>query len=284
MADRKSNAGRPKMIAAPLKIGMNVKSQLDQAAKDGDWRKFDAISATFIRVSCRLLDKAPILFKLDPGIVRIITDEVKLMRNYIAISDENSPEIEGKSGGNSPKIDEKSDGNTPEIEDKSARDPDSNRNKDNSPSPFSGNPISFQDEEDAFGDLWEVYPRKVGWNEARRAFHRAVAEEGVAPATILNAVMEQSRSEEWREKGGKYVPSLARWLDGARWNDRLSSPGEKNNAAPPAQGAPRYMTPQDLKEEWARQAAAEQSTAVGESGGETETEPKPNDNRKETDP
>lgn len=247
MGGKKSNAGRPKMNAAILKVGMSVKGQLDQAAKDGDWKKFDAISATFIRAACRAMDKAPILFKLDSGIVRIITDEIKLMRNYVTISDENSPEIEVKSGGNSPEIEAKS-GDNPGQEARATKD--GFRLGDNSQTPLPESP-SMQELEDAFNDLWEVYPRKSGKGDAKRAFFRVVREEGVAPATIFYAVMEQSKSPDWTADDGKFVPSLTKWLDGGRWDDVLSAPQEKKMAAPPAQLDPyEYRGPRPPEEIW----------------------------------
>lgn len=246
MGGKKSNAGRPKMNAAVLRVGMSVKSQLDQAAKDGDWKKFDAISATFIRAACRAMDKAPILFKLDSGIVRIITDEIKLMRNYIAILDENPPEIEEKSGGNSPEIEAKSGDNSQQ----NARATEELRIGENSQTPFPETQ-SMQTLEDAFNDLWEVYPRKSGKGDAKRAFFRVVREEGVAPATILYAVMSQAKSPEWTEDGGKFVPALAKWLDGGRWDDVLSAPDEKKIAAAPAQVDPfEYRGPLPPEERW----------------------------------
>jgi hypothetical protein len=36
---------------------------------------------------------------------------------------------------------------------------------------------------------------------------------------IINAVREQSRSEQWRKDGGQYIPYPATWLNRADWDN-----------------------------------------------------------------
>jgi len=263
MGGKKGRAGRPKLYAAQLKLGDATRTLLVGCMKKGNWKRFDDIAAAFVRFSFRLEDKAPLPKGVDETNEEIIRGELKKTGAYVSIFPENSPEIEEKSGGNSPEIEEKSGGNSPEIEeksggnspeieDRSARGNQNNRFGELSPSPSPKNSISPQDEEDAFSDLWEAYPRKTARDAARREFHRALVEDGVAPATILNAVMAQSRSAEWAEDGGRFVPRLDNWLRDGRWADVLSVPDaipEKNMAAPPAQPDPfEYRGPRDPQE------------------------------------
>lgn len=243
MGDRKSRAGRPHMIAATLKLGDATSQMLIACAKKNKWKKFDAITATVVRVSLRLDDKAPLPTGIDETDEAIIRNEIEKMRSYASIFPENSPEIDGKSNGNSPEIDGKSGNNSGQD----ARATEELRIGEKSPSPL---PANLQAEEEAFEDLWAVYPRKQAKNDARRAFHRVIVEDGVAPATIFYAVMEQAKSAAWKEDGGKFVPSLAKWLDGGRWNDVLSAPAEKNLAAPPAQDPFTCPTPLPPEERW----------------------------------
>jgi len=246
MGDRKSRAGRPHMIAATLKLGDATSQMLIACAKKNKWKKFDAITATVVRVSLRLDDKAPLPTGIDETDEAIIRNEIEKMRSYASIFPENSPEIDGKSNGNSPEIDGKSGNNSGQD----ARATEDSRFGEDSQTPLPNSP-SVQELEDAFNDLWEVYPRKSGKGDAKRAFFRVVREEGVAPATILYAVMNQAKSPEWTEDGGKFVPALAKWLDGGRWDDVLSAPQEKRNAAPPTQLDPyEYRGPLPPEERW----------------------------------
>ena len=71
-----------------------------------------------------------------------------------------------------------------------------------------------------FEKFWAAYPRKIGKAAARRAF----AQTDVPLETLLAAIGEQKRSEQWRKEGGSYIPSPATWLSQGRWEDELPRP------------------------------------------------------------
>ncbi len=71
-----------------------------------------------------------------------------------------------------------------------------------------------------FERFWAAYPRKIGKAAARQAF----AQTHVPLETLLAAVGEQKRSEQWRKEGGSYIPSPATWLSQGRWEDELPRP------------------------------------------------------------
>lgn len=74
--------------------------------------------------------------------------------------------------------------------------------------------------EKSFDAFWERYPRKTAKAEALRAWKRLRPSPGLV-AQILVAVDAQSRSSQWREQEGRYVPHGATWLRGRRWEDQL---------------------------------------------------------------
>ena len=63
--------------------------------------------------------------------------------------------------------------------------------------------------------FWSVYPRKIGKEDAYKAFC-CVTE----PADVLvEAVKRQTESLQWQREGGRYIPNPATWLRNKRWTD-----------------------------------------------------------------
>lgn len=78
-----------------------------------------------------------------------------------------------------------------------------------------------------FDEFWELYPRKVGKEDARKAWKRC--KDRPANALLLPTVRLQMQSEQWR-KG--FIPNPATWLNQQRWNDELPTVQAKH-AIPP---------------------------------------------------
>lgn len=75
--------------------------------------------------------------------------------------------------------------------------------------------------DESFNRFWEVYPRKVGRQQARKVWERMHVD-GRLLDTILAAVQYQKASEQWTHDGGKYIPYPATWLNGRRWEDEIT--------------------------------------------------------------
>jgi len=71
-----------------------------------------------------------------------------------------------------------------------------------------------------FDLFWSKYPRKVGKENARRAFEKLKVDDSLLN-TLLSAVESQGGSEQWLRDGGKYIPHPATWLNGKRWEDEV---------------------------------------------------------------
>lgn len=73
-----------------------------------------------------------------------------------------------------------------------------------------------------FDLFWDAYPRKVGKGAARRSW---LSSNGNRPAmsTLLSALEQQKRSEQWTKDSGQYIPHPSTWLNQERWDDLVTS-------------------------------------------------------------
>lgn len=90
----------------------------------------------------------------------------------------------------------------------------------------------------AFDEFWAAYPKKVGKDAARKAFAKRRPDADLLDA-MLSALSAQSRSEQWRRDGGRFVPHPSTWLNEGRWQD------EPERTGPVAVGSRRRWTPDD---------------------------------------
>ena len=68
-----------------------------------------------------------------------------------------------------------------------------------------------------FDDLWKIYPKKVGKGTARKALEKALAKE--TEHKIQHSLALFIRA--WGSQDKKFMPHLATWLNGERWDDEL---------------------------------------------------------------
>lgn len=66
-----------------------------------------------------------------------------------------------------------------------------------------------------FMRLWGVYPRKDGKGAAFRAWKAQRPPE----AAVVAALGWQRKSDQWTKDGGRFIPHLATYLNGRRWQD-----------------------------------------------------------------
>ena len=85
--------------------------------------------------------------------------------------------------------------------------------------------------EEQFNSFWEVYPKKVGKQAARRAFDKIPS--SVYPK-LVPAVEAQKNGYQWTKDGGAYIPNPATWLNQGRWDDEILEE--------PVVGNKKYMT------------------------------------------
>lgn len=84
-----------------------------------------------------------------------------------------------------------------------------------------------------FEQLWDIYPRKEAKESAWIAFKGAkAAHQYPGNPIVLPVVVQWAESPRWQEEGGKFVPMLANWINGRRWEDKFTGP-------------PRELTPEE---------------------------------------
>lgn len=72
---------------------------------------------------------------------------------------------------------------------------------------------------DAFEDFWQIYPKKVGKADAKKAFAKLKAKAETL-ALITEALAWQVESEQWQKDGGQFIPNPSTYLNQARWLDQ----------------------------------------------------------------
>ena len=78
--------------------------------------------------------------------------------------------------------------------------------------------------DDRFDKFWEAYPRKVGKQNAKKAFDKLRVDDRLLH-TMLGAIAVAKRSVGWRDM--QYIPHPATWLNGRRWEDEEEIPAMK---------------------------------------------------------
>ena len=68
-----------------------------------------------------------------------------------------------------------------------------------------------------FDDLWQIYPKKVGKGTAKKAFAKAMTKATADQIEHSLAVFVRA----WGNQDKKFMPHLATWLNGERWDDEI---------------------------------------------------------------
>ena len=79
-----------------------------------------------------------------------------------------------------------------------------------------------------FEQFWDKYPRKVDKKGTERIFCRIKGIADLMP-TILTALENQKKSDQWQRDGGRYIPNPKTWINQERWNDQTDAPSKSND-------------------------------------------------------
>ena len=69
-----------------------------------------------------------------------------------------------------------------------------------------------------FEKFWSAYPRHDGKKKKKKAYNKLNPSEDLIKI-MLSAIEKQKQSEKWQANNGQYIPYLATWLNGRRWED-----------------------------------------------------------------
>lgn len=67
--------------------------------------------------------------------------------------------------------------------------------------------------------FWQEYPRKMGRENARRAWEKLAPDQHLT-GVILSAVERDKDTDQWQRENGRYIPYPATWLNQRRWEDQ----------------------------------------------------------------
>ena len=71
-----------------------------------------------------------------------------------------------------------------------------------------------------FDAFWQAYPKKVGKADALKAFTKLKPDSELMQ-TILAAIAQWSKTDQWSKDNRQYVPMPATYIRGRRWEDEL---------------------------------------------------------------
>lgn len=89
------------------------------------------------------------------------------------------------------------------------------------------NKINNDIKESRFARFWSVYPRHVAKPNARKAFDKINPDDGLLE-TMIQAIEQQKRSDQWSRDNGQYIPHPATWLNQRRWEDETPISSQKS--------------------------------------------------------
>lgn len=81
-------------------------------------------------------------------------------------------------------------------------------------------PISPKGEDDGFNTFWKAYPRKTSKATALKSWQKIKPDDELQK-TILSALEQHKKTEQWLRDKGQFIPHPATWLNQSRWLDEL---------------------------------------------------------------
>ena len=72
-----------------------------------------------------------------------------------------------------------------------------------------------------FEAFWKEYPRKIAKQKARESFYRINPDQQLTQK-MIDAVIAQRQTEQWKRDKGRFVPHPTTWLNQHRWEDQLT--------------------------------------------------------------
>lgn len=80
-----------------------------------------------------------------------------------------------------------------------------------------------------FEHFWKEYPRKMAKKVAEKIWLRMKVDDELF-ATIMTALDNQKKSNQWTQNKGQYIPHPTTWLNQERWNDEVELPSNIGNS------------------------------------------------------
>ena len=76
--------------------------------------------------------------------------------------------------------------------------------------------------EELFLIFWKAYPKKVGKQDALKAFKKVNPSRELTEQ-MVSVIKEAEKTEQWTKENGRYIPNPSTWLNQGRWEDDIST-------------------------------------------------------------
>lgn len=73
-----------------------------------------------------------------------------------------------------------------------------------------------------FDTFWEAYPKKIGKDKCRKWFQNRKPNQELI-TTMIQAVQNQKKSNQWTREDGRYIPHPYTWLNRGGWEDQIET-------------------------------------------------------------
>lgn len=115
--------------------------------------------------------------------------------------------------------------------------------------PFAEPPPSAPTMEENFKVFFDLYPRKEGKPDAKRAYAKACKE--TTPEYLLEALARWKRCDQWTKDGGQFIPYAQKWLNKEFWRPEVKTTQGNGHQQNTSKGTTRSG---DLNAQWGPKA------------------------------
>ena len=83
--------------------------------------------------------------------------------------------------------------------------------------------------EELFLKFWKAYPKKVGKQDALKAFKKIKPSKELV-SKMVSVIEDAKNTEQWTKNNGQYIPNPSTWLNQGRWEDDINTYSRKSTS------------------------------------------------------
>jgi hypothetical protein len=80
-----------------------------------------------------------------------------------------------------------------------------------------------------FETFWKAYPKKVGKEDARKAWKKIRPGQEFADQILKAVINNRANNPQWQREGGRFIPNPSTWLNQGRWQDEFMEEKDVRN-------------------------------------------------------